>query len=170
MGSPGRDTTDARNALANVLEQETATTLKVLRAYPQDQAELRPHPRAKTARELAWLFAMEQKLGSLAVQDQLDLSGGFPPAPDSFDQVIVAFETGRNDLLDLLRTMPDEQLAGTVRFFTGPKQMGDIPKKDFLWFLLHDQIHHRGQFSVYLRMAGGKVPSIYGPSADEPWF
>ena len=29
-----------------------------------------------------------------------------------------------------------------------------------------DQIHHRGQFSIYLRMAGGKVPSIYGPSAD----
>jgi len=24
--------------------------------------------------------------------------------------------------------------------------------------------------SVYLRMAGGKVPSIYGPSADEPWM
>jgi len=40
---------------------------------------------------------------------------------------------------------------------------------DFLWFLLCDQIHHRGQLSVYLRMADGKVPSIYGPSGDEPW-
>jgi uncharacterized damage-inducible protein DinB len=45
-----------------------------------------------------------------------------------------------------------------------------VPKIDFLWFLLCDQIHHRGQLSVYLRMAGGKVPSIYGPSGDEPWF
>ena len=35
--------------------------------------------------------------------------------------------------------------------------------------MLWDQIHHRGQLSVYLRMAGGSVPSIYGPSADEPW-
>lgn len=33
-----------------------------------------------------------------------------------------------------------------------------------------DSVHHRGQFSVYLRLAGGKVPSIYGPSADEPWM
>jgi uncharacterized damage-inducible protein DinB len=40
---------------------------------------------------------------------------------------------------------------------------------DVLWYLLNDQIHHRGQFSVYLRMAGAKVPSIYGPSKDEPW-
>jgi len=42
-------------------------------------------------------------------------------------------------------------------------------RMDFLWFLLMDMVHHRGQFSVYLRMADGKVPSIYGPSADEPW-
>jgi hypothetical protein len=24
------------------------------------------------------------------------------------------------------------------------------------------------KFSIYLRLAGGKVPSIYGPTADEP--
>jgi uncharacterized damage-inducible protein DinB len=28
-------------------------------------------------------------------------------------------------------------------------------------------VHHRGQLTVYLRMAGGKVPGLYGPSADE---
>lgn len=45
-----------------------------------------------------------------------------------------------------------------------------ISRSDLLAFLLADQIHHRGQFSVYLRMADGKVPSIYGPSGDEPWM
>ena len=29
-------------------------------------------------------------------------------------------------------------------------------------------IHHRGQLSTYLRAMGGKCPSIYGGSADEP--
>jgi uncharacterized damage-inducible protein DinB len=29
--------------------------------------------------------------------------------------------------------------------------------------MLLDSIHHRGQLSVYVRMTGGKVPSIYGP-------
>lgn len=51
-----------------------------------------------------------------------------------------------------------------------PKQMGDFRKADVLWMMMMDAVHHRGQFSVYLRMAGGKVPSIYGPSADEPWM
>ncbi|HZV12602.1 MAG TPA: DinB family protein [Candidatus Kapabacteria bacterium] len=35
------------------------------------------------------------------------------------------------------------------------------------WGLLHDAIHHRGQLSSYLRPMGAKVPSIYGPSADD---
>lgn len=57
-----------------------------------------------------------------------------------------------------------------MKFFTAPKTIGDIPRIQFLWMMLSDQIHHCGQFSVYLRMADGKVPSIYGPSLDEPWM
>jgi len=53
---------------------------------------------------------------------------------------------------------------------TAPKTLGPITRMNWLWFLLHDQIHHRGQLSIYLRMAGGKLPSIYGPTADEPWI
>lgn len=51
-----------------------------------------------------------------------------------------------------------------------PKQMGDVRRGDLLQMMVMDNVHHRGQFSVYLRMAGGKVPSIYGPTADEPWM
>jgi uncharacterized damage-inducible protein DinB len=47
--------------------------------------------------------------------------------------------------------------------------MGDVRRLDFLWQILMDMVHHRGQFTVYSRIAGAKVPSIYGPSADEPW-
>ena len=35
------------------------------------------------------------------------------------------------------------------------------------WGFLFDAVHHRGQLSTYLRPMGGKVPSIYGPSADD---
>lgn len=57
-----------------------------------------------------------------------------------------------------------------MKFFVAPKQMGDVRIMDIFWMMVMDMVHHRGQFSVYLRMAGGKVPSIYGPSADEPWM
>ncbi|MDA1080285.1 MAG: hypothetical protein O2973_01210 [Gemmatimonadetes bacterium] len=48
--------------------------------------------------------------------------------------------------------------------------MPRISIAEICWFMLHDTIHHRGQLSVYLRAMGAKVPSIYGPSADEPWM
>jgi uncharacterized damage-inducible protein DinB len=30
--------------------------------------------------------------------------------------------------------------------------------------------HHRGQLTVYLRLNGAPVPSVYGPSADDQRF
>jgi len=53
---------------------------------------------------------------------------------------------------------------------TGPRQFGDVSKLFLCTLMLNDSIHHRGQMSVYLRMSGAKVPSIYGPSRDEPWM
>ncbi len=41
------------------------------------------------------------------------------------------------------------------------------PLREILWLLLFDAVHHRGQLSTYIRPMGGRVPSIYGPSADE---
>jgi uncharacterized damage-inducible protein DinB len=158
-----------RDRLLELVERETATTMKVLRAYPIEHSELKPHPVMRTARELAWLFTVEQIWAVAAIRDALDLSAGFPPAPAKLTEVLAAFEHSRAELAELLRTCSDSQLTGTTRFFVAPKTVGDVPKLAFIELLMHDQIHHRGQFSVYLRMAGGKLPSIYGPTADEPW-
>jgi uncharacterized damage-inducible protein DinB len=154
-------------------EKEHATTMRVLRMYPTDQLELRPHPRCKTARELAWMFALERGLGMKVYRNEYANaapSGKPAPAPDSWDALLAGIEKSHKELGDLVRSASDAQLSEKVRFFTAPKTMGDIPRIEFLWFLLSDQIHHRGQFTIYSRMAGGKVPSIYGPSADEPWM
>jgi len=151
------------------LTREHATTMKMLRAFPAARADFKPHDRSSSARQLAWTFVMEQVLMTGAVTDQLKLSGKFPPAPESFDAIVDQFSKDYEQLVALIEATPDERLTGTVKFFTGPGKMGDVPKMDVLWFALSDQIHHRGQLSVYVRMAGGKVPSTYGPSADEPW-
>ena len=151
--------------------RETATTLKVLRALPPNQGEFRPHIRAKSARELAFTFVMEQVLLTKALTDQLNFtgSGGPPAAPNDFQAIVRQFENDHGELVELIRKTPEDSLHTTVQFPTGPGQMGEWSKLAFAWFILSDQIHHRGQYSVYVRMAGGKVPSIYGPSADEPW-
>ena len=167
------DATTAKQQFLDSYEREHGTTMKVLGAYPAGKADLRPHPKCKTAKELAWIFTLERGLGTMVMGDAFAAgppSWEAPPPPESWDEVVGAFEKAHRDFGDLVRNLPDDQLFETVKFFTGPKTLGDVRRIDFLWFLLSDEIHHRGQLSVYLRMADGKVPSIYGPSADEPWM
>jgi uncharacterized damage-inducible protein DinB len=169
-------TTSNKQRFLETYEQEHEKTMRVLRAYPADKAEFKPSERCKPARELAWMFALERGLGTSVLNDAFAKgapSGGggkLPDAPPSWDAVMDAAEKTHKDFVDFVRSMPEDKLDETVKFFTGPKTLGDVRRLDFLWFLLHDEIHHRGQFSIYLRAAGGKVPSIYGPSEHEPWF
>lgn len=152
---------------------EHATTRRVLSAFPPDQLTLRPHEKCKTARELAWIFVIEQAMAAKALTTGFDWSvppTPMPAPPETMEEIIAAFDTSHQRVVDLVRGMGPEELQATIRFFTGPGTLGDVPRISFLWFLLHDQIHHRGQFSIYLRIAGARVPSIYGPTADEPWM
>jgi hypothetical protein len=166
-------TAAAKEQFLQTFEREHETTMRVLRAYPTDQLDLRPHAMSKTARELAWIFALEGGLGVAIFNNelsQLSSRGAPPPPPESWDDLLAGVEESHRKFGDLVRATPPEELGAKVQFFVAPKTVGEITRTDWIWFLLHDQIHHRGQFSIYLRMAGGKVPSIYGPTADEPWM
>jgi uncharacterized damage-inducible protein DinB len=48
--------------------------------------------------------------------------------------------------------------------------VSEQPRYVFLRDTLSHLAHHRGQLTVYLRLLGAKVPSLYGPSADEQRF
>jgi hypothetical protein len=171
-GKPTVSTSSAKQELIDSLTREHAKTLKVLRALPPEQSEFRPHPRSKNARELAWTFVMEQGVIERALDDQLNFSGGGsppPPVPVDFQAIVGKFEKGFQTLVDKVKRTPEAKFRSTIKVPTGPGQMGDWSKMAFAWFILSDQIHHRGQLSVYVRMTGGKVPAIYGPSADETW-
>ena len=68
-------TTDAYSpmqAFLEAYEREHEITMRVLRAYPTDKLELRPHPRSKTARELAWIFVLERGLGTRVWNHELE--------------------------------------------------------------------------------------------------
>src|SRR5260370_36838803 len=86
--------------------------------------------------------------------------------PANWQGMVGEHEKALKVIGDKVRKVDESQLNTTVKFMTGPKQHGDLRRLDVLWFLLNDQIHHRGQFSVYFRMAGGQVASLFGPPAD----
>ena len=159
-----------KQAFLQAWDREAATTLKVLRAFPSEKTDLKPHPSCRSAKDLAWAFVFEGVAGAQAVQGEMKFPPpNMPPMPANWQGMVGEVEKALKGFGDKVRKVDENQLNTTVKFMTGPKQQGDLRRLDVLWFLLNDQIHHRGQFSVYLRMAGGKVPSIYGPSSDEKW-
>jgi uncharacterized damage-inducible protein DinB len=153
----------------DVLSREHQTTLRVLRAFPADKGGFQPHERSSSAKRLMWTFAIEQNIALNAIKGTLKMPPNFPPEPETVEEAIAAFEASVKDVIQTLEKSPDSIVFGTAPFFAGPGKIADYRILDLIWMLLLDQIHHRGQLSVYSRMAGGKVPSIYGPSADEPW-
>ena len=156
-------------------DREHATTMNVLRAYPPDQLDLKPSPKSNSARDIAWIFVIERTLGTRVWNDEyaqgLSAVKGTPPKPpEKWEDLLAALEKAHQEFRDLVAAASEEDLQKVVHFFTAPKTLGEYTRLQWIWFLVHDQIHHRGQLSVYLRMAGGKLPSIYGPTADEPWI
>jgi len=163
----------AKEAFLRTYDEEHARTMKLLRAYPTDKLDLKPAPVLKSAKELAWVFVAERGLATHLWNDAFANgmpSGRAPEAPKNWNEILSTLEKAHKDLGAIVRKASDDELQKTITFFVGPKQMGKMSRIDMLWFVLHDEIHHRGQFSVYMRMAGAKMPSIYGPTADEQWF
>ncbi len=162
--------TSEKDQFIQVWEREFQTTLKVLKAYPHDKHSLQPHSKSPSAKDLAWRIVTEESVfvkGALTGEfDFMNL----PKPPATMQDVIFTYERNHKESVEKLKKAGDADLNKMIKFMVAPKTMGDIRSADTLWMMMMDTIHHRGQFSVYLRMADGKVPSIYGPSADEPWM
>ena len=151
-------------------EREFQTTLKILKAYHADRLDLKPAEKSKSARELAWVFTGEQGIVDMVLKGKIDFSGPMPPAPKTMDEIIAAYQDAVKRNMERVKSMSEADYNSMIGWFVAPKTPGNVRRADVLWTTLNDMIHHRGQLSVYLRLAGAKVPSIYGPSADEPWM
>jgi uncharacterized damage-inducible protein DinB len=171
--APATHTLPAANSkqqFNEVWTRENATTRRVIMAFADGLGEFTPHERCKTAREVVYIFARSQTRIASALNDQWQWPPPpFPPVPTSYADVVAAFDQTTEAVRAALWNAPESRMAEMITFLTGPKQFGQIPVSRLVWFMLMDAIHHRGQLTVYLRAAGAKVPSIYGPTADEPW-
>jgi DinB family. len=81
---------------------------------------------------------------------------------------LTAYEKNAGELEKRLAMLDDAAWEQKARFLVDGNVAWETTLGDMLWGFLFDAIHHRGQLSSYLRPIGAAVPSIYGPSADDP--
>ncbi|HEY2383100.1 MAG TPA: DinB family protein [Terriglobia bacterium] len=171
--SDGRDLTN-REFYLRRWEQEFPGSLRVIRALPHDRLTYRPHPASRSAGELvAFLVSLEQGCIDLCTTKQSSYSTSMRwhthDRAATLEEMITAYELHHRSLAVKLNAIDDSIWNHAAWMIQGEQE---ILLKDtvggLLWLALFDAVHHRGQLSTYIRPMGGKVPSIYGPSADSP--
>jgi uncharacterized damage-inducible protein DinB len=148
------------------IRNEHKTTRRVIEAIPADNSGWKPDPTSKSALELAWHIASSECffMNSIA-RGKFERTGdsSMPASIKTPADLVNWYDENHAKSTSQLAQVKGDNLAAPLDFFG----MFTFPAIAFASFQCSHSIHHRGQLSSYLRPMGGKVPSIYGPSADE---
>src|SRR5262249_47549021 len=136
------------------------------RRAPPTARPSRPDPRAGPAAGLPWHTAAEEaRHVPLLETSAIDWKDEKPPA--TIDEIAAIYEKSAAAVDEKLGRLDPAAWDQKCRFMVGGKTGWEDTLGQFMWGFLFDAVHHRGQLSTYLRPMGGKVPCIYGPSADD---
>ena len=158
-------------AMLGEFEHEAQITRKFLERLPQDKLMWKPHEKSHTAGALALHIAIVPGfVVRMALMDESpvpDFATLFKQ-PANVQEILAAHEKSVETVRQILPTLDDARLMANWSATREGKPVMTIPKVMVLRsIMLNHWIHHRGQFGVYLRLVGAKVPSSYGPSGDE---
>ena len=158
------------------LESEAAKTRRVLAELPEGKREWKPHDRSMAFGYLTDLVANILSWVGLAVTlDELDVapkSGpSYRPMPlQTSAEAIAALDKAVAQAREALQKTDDAHLATSWRLLAGGKVVMEQRRHEVIRDTFLHSSHHRGQMTVYLRLLGARVPSVYGPSADDQRF
>lgn len=142
---------------------EAKLTRRVLAAVPADKADYSPDDTSMNALKLSAHIAEAEKMFLHSVlKGEFEMPSGSAPL-DTPEHIVSYYDAEVMPLIDRLPTLSAEHFAKEIPVFGGM-----WPVIGLLQIYVKHTVHHRGQLAAYLRPMGAKVPSIYGPSADEP--
>jgi uncharacterized damage-inducible protein DinB len=112
-------------------------------------------------------MAMEAgTLKTILESGDLDFAKVAQAAYGSGTEAAAAFVSGFAEAKSYAESMADVDWDSDARLHMGGANEWKSPKGKMALSFILDLVHHRGQLSTYIRAMGGKLPSIYGPSAD----
>ena len=106
---------DEKTLFLSFWEKEAPATRKVLSRIPETNADYRPDPKSRTAREIAWLIVREEialaeglAAGTITWEEQ--------PAPATAKEVLAVYDQQHEQATRALRNLADERWAARVPF------------------------------------------------------
>jgi uncharacterized damage-inducible protein DinB len=154
---------------------QISNTRRTLERVPEDKPDWVPHPKSMNLGKLAMHCATLPLFGYYILEDEgMDMANSQRPR-------IPLMLTTRERCLELidesaakcrasLAAASDEHLSALWKFTMGEHIISHRPRSTTYRTMFFDHlVHHTAQLGIYLRLNDIAVPSLFGPSADEPW-
>jgi uncharacterized damage-inducible protein DinB len=146
------------------IEKEAQTTARALAAVPDDKSDYKPSERCMSGRDLSrHIVAADVWFLESIANGEFGQPDDAPLKDKTSAELADIYKNMMAAAIDKVKALSGEKLAAPIKFF-----IYEFPAIDLVQLMLKHSVHHRGQLSSYLRPMGGKVPAIYGGSADEP--
>ena len=153
------------------LKTEETASRKCLERIPDGIFDWKPHEKSMNLGYLALLVADIPKWISATIEvGTIDLAVWEKYNPTTTEDMLKRFEANMAEAKLVLENTSDEALEEMFYLKMGEQQLMQSSKKESVSSSLNHWVHHRGQLTVYMRLNNIAVPSIYGPSADDPNF
>jgi uncharacterized damage-inducible protein DinB len=158
------------------LKREAKVSRRVLERVPEGRPDYKPHEKSMPLGYLCTLVASMPSWIALAItQDELDINppGGskYRPKDVSTNRELIAMgDDAVTKARAALEGATDEHLLTRWKLLVAGRVVAEDPRHVVIADTFTHLAHHRGQLTVYLRLNGALVPSVYGPSADDRGF
>jgi uncharacterized damage-inducible protein DinB len=160
----------AADQLLPEFDQEMATTRRLLERVPTDKGTWKPHEKSFPLGHLTQLISMMPSwIARTLREESINLGGGPGYSFETTETLLAQFDKGVSDARAAIAESSDDHLGSMWSLKMGDCVLYSQKRGDAIRNHISHLIHHRGQLSVYLRMVDVPIPSIYGPTADEPW-
>jgi len=147
----------------NTWQSETENTQKLLEALKDESLTKAPIPGMRNIGQLVWhiIKTNPEMLSRTGLLPEGPKEGS--PPPTSTQEFVTIHRNVAESLLSQIQEhWTDEDLTKTDDMY------GETwTRSTTLQSLINHLIHHRGQLTIMMRIAGLKVPGIYGPAKEE---
>jgi uncharacterized damage-inducible protein DinB len=162
--------------LLKELDREVERSRRVLQEAPAGRYDWKPHDKSMIFGNLANMVAtMPSWIAMGVTMNELDVApaAGSNMKRDKLetsDALVKALDKSAADARTALNGTTDDFLMTPWRLLARGQVVMETPRWEMIQDTINHWAHHRGQMTVYLRLMGAKVPSVYGPSADDQQF
>lgn len=146
-------------------KMESQSTLKLLNVLTTESLYKTVDGKVRSIGRLSYHIAhtISEMMSKTGLDITCDIKNPAEDTSVTAEQIVAAYQSAVNKFLSEIETKwTDASLQETNNMYGQ-----DWSVALTLSILLKHEIHHRGQLTVLMRLAGLVVPGIYGPSAEE---